>query len=312
MESFIVADVGGTNIRVAVFPTHDTQPVAIKKIRTVEQSQTPLDRLIGLIHQMWPKDGTVRAIVVAVPGFLDPTKGYIFVADNVPGWIDLPIRDLLYAEFSIPVLIGNDANLAALGEWRFGAGVGYHNILYLTISTGIGGGVIIDDRLLLGQRGLAAEFGHVTVVPDGPKCNCGQRGHLEAVASGPAIARFVNEKITLGFPSSLSGRANLTAKDVAEAAIAGDPLAMRAVSQAGMYIGFALADFLHLLNPAIVILGGGVSTSGDIIIDPIRAALPERIMDHGYIDELIVTTAKLGDDAGLMGALALAESVQYQ
>ncbi len=309
MESYIVADVGGTNIRVAVFPTHSTTPIAIKKIRTVERDQSAMERLIGLIHEMWPKDGTVRSIVVAVPGFLDPVKGYIYDANNVPGWVDLPIRDLLFAEFATPVLIGNDANLAALGEWRFGAGIGYHNILYLTLSTGIGGGVINNDQLLLGERGLAGEFGHVTVVPDGPKCSCGQRGHLEAVASGPAIARFVNEKISLGFPSILSDKSNITAKDVAEAATSGDPLALRAITQAGMYIGFAIADFLHLLNPGIVILGGGVSTSGDIIINPIRAALPERIMDRGYIDELVVTIAKLGDDAGLMGALALAESV---
>lgn len=307
MDNYIVADVGGTQIRVAVFSRANPQPLVVKKIRTKDKEQSALDRLVYLIKEVWPPDDSIKAVVVAVPGFLDPASGVVFDANNVPGWVNFPIRQMLGEYFPVPILIGNDANLAALGEWHYGSGKGHRNLLYLTISTGIGGGAILNDQLLLGERGLAAEFGHVTVIPEGPLCSCGQRGHLEAVASGTAIARFVSEKIALGYPSSLSQNTAISAADVSKAAANGDPLALRAMQRAGTFIGYAIADFLHLLNPSIIILGGGVSTSGPLIIDPIKAALPERIMDRGYIDQLTVTTASLGDEAGLVGGLVLAE-----
>jgi len=308
MDNFIVADIGGTQIRVALFSRGRIDPLKVRKIRTRDKEQTPLERLIALIKEVWADMDNVRAICVAVPGFIDAENGLIIDANNIPGWVNYPIRQLLAEHFSVPILIGNDANLAALGEWRYGAGQGHHHLLYLTISTGIGGGVIINDQLLVGARGLAAEFGHITIIPEGPTCSCGQRGHLEAVASGTAIARWVQEKIALGFPSSLEGKASLTAREVAEAAHQGDELALRAMSRAGTYIGYAIADFLHLFNPSIVILGGGVSTTGPLLIDPLRAAVVERIMDRAYLKDLTITTAQLGDNAGLVGALALAES----
>ncbi len=308
MDNFIVADIGGTQIRVAVFSRGNITPLEVKKIRTRDKDQSPLERLVALIKEAWANTGNIKAICVAVPGFIDAENGIIIDANNIPGWVNYPIRKLLAEHFSVPILVGNDANLAALGEWRYGAGQGHHHLLYLTISTGIGGGVIINDQLLTGWRGLAAEFGHITVIPEGPSCSCGQRGHLEAVASGTAIARWVQEKIALGFPSSLQGKTNLSAKDVAQAAKEGDVLALRAMNRAGMYIGYAIADFLHLFNPSIVILGGGVSTSGDLLIDPLRSAILERIMDRAYLSNLTITTAQLGDNAGLVGALVLAES----
>ncbi len=308
MKNVIVADVGGTQIRVAVFSPGKLQPIGIKKIRTREKDQSPLDRLIDLIRDVWQIAGEVQAITVAVPGFLDSANGVILDANNIPGWVNFPIRNLLREHFPVPILIGNDANLAALGEWKYGAGKGHHNLLYLTISTGIGGGAILNDQLLLGARGLAAEFGHVTVIPEGPLCSCGQRGHLEAVASGTAIARFVSEKMALGYPSLLNKNHSPSAADVSQAAALGDELALKAMSRAGTYIGYAIADFLHLFNPSIVILGGGVSSAGTLLIEPLRTALPERIMDRGYLQDLTITTAQLGDNAGLIGALALAES----
>ncbi|MFN7036298.1 MAG: ROK family protein [Bellilinea sp.] len=308
MDNYIVADIGGTHIRVALFSRGKIDPLKVRKIRTRDKDQTPLERLISLIKEVWAEKDDVRAICVAVPGFIDAENGIIIDANNIPGWVNYPIRQLLAEHFSIPILIGNDANLAALGEWRYGAGQGHHHVLYLTISTGIGGGMIINDQLLIGSRGLAAEFGHITVIPEGPSCSCGQRGHLEAVASGTAIARWVQEKMALGFRSSLEGKPGISAKDVAEAARQGDELALRAMNRAGTYIGYAIADFLHLFNPSIVILGGGVSTSGPLLIDPLRTAVMERIMDRAYIKDLTITAAHLGDNAGLVGALALAES----
>lgn len=308
MDNFIVADVGGTQIRVALFARGNINPLQVRKIRTRDKDQSPLERLIKLIQEIGAGTDNIRAICVAVPGFIDAENGIIIDANNIPGWVNYPIRQLLAEHFSVPILIGNDANLAALGEWRYGAAQGHHHVLYLTISTGIGGGVIINDQLLVGSRGLAAEFGHITIIPEGPSCSCGQRGHLEAVASGTAIARWVQEKIGLGFPSFLQGKTTISAKDVADAARQGDELALRAMNRAGAYIGYAIADFLHLFNPSIVILGGGVSTAGRMLIDPLRTAILERIMNRAYLNDLTITTAHSGDNAGLVGALALAES----
>jgi len=184
-------------------------------------------------------------------------------------------------------------------------------ITFCTLQSAPGSAVVqsLTITFSVGDRGLAAEFGHVTVIPDGPLCPCGQRGHLEAIASGTAIERFVSEKIELGYPSVLSSIKHLTASDVSKAALNNDQLAVRAMNRAGTYIGYAIADFLHLFNPSIVILGGGVARSGSLLIEPIIAALPERIMDRGYIDRLLITTATLGDEAGLMGGLAYARDV---
>lgn len=309
MDFDIVADVGGTQIRVAVFQDESIKPLVLKKIRTKAKDEPPEERLAELIRSCRPSDGRLRRVAVAVPGYVNPVNGIVYRAPNVSGWQNFPVRDYLEKKLNVPVQIGNDANLAALGEWSFGVGKGYHNLIYLTISTGIGAGVIMEDRLILGEHGLATELGHVTVVPEGPKCSCGQRGHLEAVASGTAIARYVSEKISVGFPSSLADLVNPTAKDVSLAAAHGDQLAIRALEHAGTYIGYALADFLHMLNPAIVILGGGVSLAGSLIIEPLKAALPERIMNRAYIDNLVITTCAFGDNAGLMGALALARTM---
>ncbi|MHB0987097.1 MAG: ROK family protein [Bellilinea sp.] len=311
METYVVADIGGTQIRAAVFQAGNPIPLLIKKIRTRDKVQTPIERMIGLFKEIWPAGTSVAAIVVAVPGYLDKNQGVIIEAPNVPGWINLPIRRLLEEQFNVPVLVGNDANLAALGEWRYGAGKGHDNLLYLTISTGIGGGAIVNGKLLVGHRGLAGEFGHITIVPNGPLCGCGHRGHLEAVASGTAIARYVAERISLGAESSLVGVANPSAADVSQAAIHGDALAIQAISSAGTYIGHTLADFLHLFNPSIVILGGGVISAGALILEPIKKALPEYILGRSYLDQVQIVTASLGDNVGLIGALALAETTDF-
>ena len=310
MDMNIAVDIGGTQIRVAVYPKGEHRPAKQKRIPTQGKNETPLERLINVIAEVWPVNDCVCAIGIAAPGPLKPQLGIIYSAPNIPGWEKLPLAQILSERFRVPVRLGNDANLAALGEWRYGAGQGHHHLMYLTISTGIGGGVICDDRLLLGYHGLAAELGHVTVLPDGPVCGCGHRGHLEAVASGTAITRYVHDQLAQGVPSSLSEYANPTGRDISMAADQGDPLAKSALTRAGTFIGYALADYLHIFNPSIIILGGGVSQSGPLLIEPLRAALAERIISPEYLHGLVITTAALGDDAGLMGALALAEAAE--
>jgi glucokinase len=305
MEALIACDIGGTQLRVATFDAVSGEMIQQKRIPTRAPGETAVERLMGLIRELWPSEGHVRAIGAAAPGFVDPEKGVIYIAPNIPGWNGLPLRQILEERFDVPVFLGNDANLAALGEWRFGAGMGYHHVLYLTISTGIGGGVVHNDRLLQGARGLAAEFGHITVEPDGPLCGCGKRGHLEALASGTGISNYVANRLAEGATSALLTGPHPSAKEISLAAAQGDPLGLEAIQRAGTYIGHALADFLHLLNPSIVILGGGVSKSGEMLFQPIRVALNERVITPEYTRDLQIVRAKLDEDSGLMGALAL-------
>jgi glucokinase len=305
MDTYIAADVGGTQIRVAVFPAEGTKPLIQKKIATKARGEKAEDRLAGLIAELIPSGSHVRGIAVAAPGFLDPRAGLIISAVNIPGWQMLPLKQILQERFAVPVALGNDANLAALGEWKYGAGQGHHHLLYLTVSTGIGGGVIIDDRLLEGSRGLAGEFGHIVVEPGGPLCGCGQRGHLEAVAAGPGMARWVSQQIAEGASSSLTNIPNPTGKDIYQAAAAGDTLAVAAFARSGRTIGRAIADFLHLFNPSIIILGGGVSMAGELLFSPLREAMREAVISPEYLNGLQIVPAALGDDCGLLGALAL-------
>jgi glucokinase len=309
MDSYVAVDIGGTQIRVAVFPVESATPLV--NTRTPTQGEgSAVERLIGAIASVLPLAGNVRAIAMAAPGPIDPQRGIIFSAPNIPGWENLPLRDLIQERFGIRTLLGNDANLAALGEWRFGAAKGHHDVLFLTVSTGIGGGVIINDRMLLGDSGLAGELGHVTVIPDGPLCGCGLRGHLEAVASGTGIARYVQEQLASGRASSMSELCHPNSRQVAQAAEDGDPLAVEAMTRAATFLGVAVADFLHIFNPSVVILGGGVSRSGHLFLDPLREALFSHVLSPAYVQDLQISYAALGDDVGLMGALALAHTTE--
>lgn len=304
MTVTIALDVGGTHMRVAVFPKKQTTPIIRKRIRTYADGETSVERLINLIKDTVPEEEKVDAVGIAVPGPIDPHEGIILKAPNLPEWEREPIPREIEDEIGAPTFMGNDANLAALGEWHYGAGQGHHDLLYMTVSTGIGGGVICNDQLLLGAHGLGAELGHVTILPDGPICSCGHPGHLEALASGKAIAAYVAKKLSEGVKSSLSGKPE--AKEISQAANNGDELAIEAFQRAGYYLGLGVANYLMIFNPSIVIFGGGVSKTGDLLFEPMRATIKKSVLSSHYLEDLIITTAELGDDAGLYGALALA------
>lgn len=302
MQGIIAVDIGGTQLRVALFSGDSSTPIKINRYPTYQDDGTTVfDRVVGAIDSLWSDKG-ISAISIACPGPLDPHTGVIISTPNIPEWTNFPLVKNLNEKYKVPILLENDANLAAVGEWKFGAGQGADDLIYLTISTGIGGGVINGGRLLTGSQGLAAELGHITVLPNGPLCPCGRRGHLEAIASGPAIARYVSERISSGQKSSLSIHPKITAQDVFKAANQGDELCADAFNYAGTYLGHAVADYLHIFNPSILIFGGGVSNSGDLLFIPMKNAIKERIMDPAYIDNLKIELAKLGDDAGLYGA----------
>jgi glucokinase len=307
MGKIIAVDIGGTHLRAALYEPEVTKPIIHKRIRTHADEPGVYGRMEALIESIWPKDGNVAAIGVASPGPLDPHTGYILKTPNIREWHNFPLGPNLTKHFKIPAFVDNDANLAALGEWRFGAGKGHHHLLFLTISTGVGGGVITDDHLLQGYHGLATELGHTLLDPKGPLCSCGFAGHLESYSSGPAIVKFVLGELEAGSHSSIKPSKNLTARVVAEAAMQGDKLAISAYQRAGDYLGMAVANFLLSFDPSIVVFGGGVSQVGSLLFDPFHSSLIKRIFHPRYLENLKIDMAALGDDAGLLGALALAQ-----
>jgi len=309
MSNYIAIDIGGTQTRAAIFPQHSDIPTLTQRISTLKDGELPLDRLLNLIASIWEQSQPVLAIGVSVASPVDPYKGVVVAPPNIPGWINLPLQQHIEDRFHVPVVLGNDANLAALAEWKFGSGKGHRNMIYITVSTGIGGGVILDNKLLLGERGLAGELGHITVLPDGPLCGCGQHGHIEAVASGLSIARWTEEELSQGKPSILPAGQHLTAKQIAGAAAQGDELALAAFRRAGTFLGCMFADYLHIFNPTAIIVGGGVSRSGPFFWDPLRSAMQSSVMSPQFLNNLTLTTAQLGDEVCLMGALALAQSL---
>jgi glucokinase len=318
---FIGVDIGGTNIRAARFRPNSHFPE--HKIKTLTLASGGLDIVLERMEAA-VRDAAgihfddIAAIGIAAPGPIDPRSGTILNAPNLSGWTDLPLQRLMEERLGRRVYLGNDANVAALGEWKFGAGRGHNDVLYLTISTGIGAGLIAGGRMLVGASGLAAEVGHMLAVPDGPMCGCGLRGHLEAVASGTAIGRETRARLEAGqgVGSLLRGMSGgdltrVTAELVGAAAQAGDEFATQQITEAGTHIGRTVASLLHVLNPSIVVFGGGVSLLGEVILEPIRAATRANTMSVAYWRNCPMVLAALGDDAGLVGAGALAmESVR--
>jgi glucokinase len=305
MSIIVAVDIGGTHIRTAAYEPNSITPFAHQRTRSHANKPGVFDRLVQAIEAVW-QPGRVDAIGIASPGPLDPYTGTILDTPNIPEWENFPVGPRLRENFDVPVYLDNDANMAGLAEWQYGAGKGHENLVYLTISTGIGGGVISHGRLLQGFRGMAAELGHMIIDPNGPPCGCGRNGHVESFSSGPAVARFVMEQIKAGKSSSLQGVVEPTAVQVAEAALQGDALAISAFERAGFYLGIAVANYLAIFDPSILIFGGGASQAGELLFKPFRESLQSHVFHPHYLDDLIITKAALGDDAGLLGALALA------
>ncbi len=303
----LALDLGGTQLRLALADRYG------KLLRRCAALAHPEEEVIPRIKQaVWELTSDIGheqllGMGLAVAGLVRPETGVLVSSPNLPKLKDVPVKTLLEQEMKVPVWVANDASLAALGEHRFGAGRGFSHLVYITVSTGIGGGVISDDRLLLGSEGFAAEIGHMVIDPDGPRCACGNAGCLEALASGTAVARMARERISKMEPGAISGLANndpksVDAKVVAEAARSGDPLAQEVMETAGRFLGIGVVNVVHLFDPELVIIGGGVSNAGELLLAPVRKVIAERAMS-GFNKVKVVTSA-LGDDSGLLGAVA--------
>ncbi len=309
MKQWVIGvDLGGTQIR-ALRADLDGKKVARADQLTLAQEgpQAVLVRIQETVEQVLQGANReeILGIGVGAPGPID-SAGVLHDPPNLPGWKGLSLIDELSGALRLPIYTGNDANLGALAEHRFGAGVGVDNLVYLTIGTGIGGGIISHGRMLTGWHGFAAEVGHQTIEPDGPRCGCGQPGHLEALASGPAIARQARQALESGRSSTIPehGSGEVTAESVAAAARAGDALAIELLQEAGFYLGLGLVNLIHILEPERVLIGGGVSQAGELLLGPTRETVEQRLMSPVYRGVEILPAA-LGADVGLFGGVAL-------
>ena len=306
-KGIIAVDLGGTQIRTARF---DYQLNLLQRERALtlaeEGPEAVIQRLKQYIEKVLPPSHSdVAGIGFSSPGPLNPMTGVIIAPPNLPGWHDVPLADIIRSEFGLPVFIGNDANVAALAEASSGAAQGHRHVVYITVSTGIGAGMICDGRLLLGRDGLAAEFGHIPIIIEQDKVSS-----VELEAAGPAIARRARAALRAGSPSSLSelvadDNGSIDAKAVALAARAGDQLATDVFAHAGRIIGLGIVSILHLFNPEVVVLGGGVSKAGDLLFAPMLDVIRQRVLDDAYLKDLKIAPAALGDDVALAGAAAL-------
>jgi len=253
----------------------------------------------------------VRAAGVAAAGLCNPVTGTIIESPNLPEWRDVPFASWLQQDLALPVFIANDANAAALGELRYGAGRGLRDFIYVTVSSGIGGGLVLGGELYAGHSNTAGEVGHIPVEPDGPPCGCGSHGCLEAVASGLALAREASRRLAQGEPSVLlelcrGDTSMVTAELVHQAALRGDGLALELAEQTGRYLGIAFAGLINVLNPEAIIVGGGLSKMGDLLLGPTVRTLRERSYELPA-RECRITVTPLGDMGGVLGAVALVE-----
>jgi len=300
-------DLGGTLVRAAVATGEASHA---EPVRHPTPHAAPPDAVLDAIAAA-VREATGAAapagVAIGIPGPLDPVAGVVHAAPNLHGWSELPVQRLLEQRLDCPVAIENDAHLAGFAEWVAGAGRGSRDMIFVTVSTGVGGGLVLDGELFSGFAGTAGELGHTIYQPDGPPCGQGHRGCLEGTASGTAIARRARELLAAGEASSLAGLPadKLDARAVADAAADGDALAISLYAEAGRALGLAIGGFVNMLSPEAVVVGGGLINAGELLFAPLRRALPE-IAFAAPLARCRVVAAALGTDAGLVGAVAWA------
>lgn len=312
----VAVDLGGTKITSAVITREDEMISRIYRLTLAHEGpQNVINRIVDAVKLSVRKAGLEMAdigdISIGAPGPVDINRGLVSGAPNLPRWHNIPLRDRLADSLGKPVFLLNDASAAALGEHRMGAGRGVDNLIYITVSTGIGGGLIINGRLYNGTDGCAAEIGHMIIKFDGPVCKCGQHGCLESLASGTAIADLAQMRLGKGEKSMMTVMADnksrgVTAEVVAAAARKRDALALKVIEETAGYLGIGLANLVNIINPQMIIIGGGVSKMGEMLLRPARKSMKQ----HAFklpAQTVRVVRPRLGMDAGLMGAAIYAQ-----
>lgn len=310
---FAGVDLGGTKIAAALVDRGRNVLSRIQVATVPEEGvKAVISRITGSVKALVDDAGIrlqdVAGICVGAPGPVDRDAGTVLDAPNL-GWRSVGLAAIVARELGRPTCIENDANAAALAESRLGAGVNSRAMLYITVSTGVGGGLVLDGRLYRGARGGAGEIGHITMVPNGPLCSCGSRGCLEAVASGTAIARRGQELASRPAGrtiAAIAGSGPVTARVVAEAARQGDPTASAILREAFEYLGTAVASALNLLDLDAVVIGGGVSQVGDVLFDTVKQKVAVLAYPPEAAARCRIVPASLGTDAGVLGAACCA------
>jgi glucokinase len=308
-------DIGGTKSAVVLARTDGEilQRLSEPTRPDLRGPQEVLEHLAALAREVMAAGNAmasdIRGLGVSCGGPLDSKTGVVHAPPNLPNWEHVPVKTFFEDALGLPVRVENDANATALAEWRFGAGQGAQNVIFLTMGTGIGGGLILDGRLYRGANDLAGEIGHQTILLNGPLCGCGKHGCLEALASGPAIARLARESMRYGRHKRVLALAggrpgDITAAHVVEAAKEGDVFAQQILDEAGTYMGVGIANLIQILNPERIIIGTIAVHAGDLILAPIRAAVEEYAWDRSRAVCQIVPAA-LGDRAQDLAAVAL-------
>jgi glucokinase len=252
----------------------------------------------------------ICAIGVGVAGISNLETGILFTSPNLPGLRDIPLRDIMQEKLGKKTFVINDANAAALGELYFGAAQGAHNFIYITLSTGIGGGIVIDGKIYTGAIGAAGEVGHMTIDDNGPICNCGNRGCWETLASGTALAKEARRRIKEGGKTSIleytgGDVEKVTAQVIHSAAQQGDSLAKELIAQTGYYVGVGLANLINIFNPELIVIGGGLSNIGDMLLEPAFETAGKRAYKEAF-QAVRFASAELGQNSGVLGAAAFA------
>ncbi len=323
MNKVIGVDLGGTNLRAAVINTDTGAFEYLTSMPTLarEGHAVVMQRMALLIEQVLDDGGLKKpdldGVGIGVPGVLDLEHGLTVMLPNLPGtWPNVPLRDTIADRVQLPTFLINDARAMTLGEYIFGAGRGVETIACLGIGTGIGGGLVINGRLHLNLGGTSAELGHTVIDMNGPLCGCGTRGCLEAYASGPAITALGLKAVVQGATTRIGEMVDydlnrITPQVIFEAARAGDSIAKGIYEQAGFYIGVAVSNIIIAVGPQKVVIGGGVSQAGDLLLDPIRKTVAERV-NVTSIEKVQIVRAELGPNAGLIGAGVWARMCQVE
>ena len=313
-KRYICLDIGGTKILGAVFDENDSIIYKTKKKAKAEEGFEETEQsIIKVIEELVKESGTgageLAGIAAGAPGAVNEKDGVILYAPNLP-WKNYNIRSTFETRFGVPFFIGNDANTGILGEWKYGAGKGKSNVIGLFVGTGIGGGIIIDNKLFTGSRHVGAEVGHMTLNTEGPYCNCGQRGCLEAYASKIAITREINSQLQRGRESMLKDLMDeklqaLKSKALKKAIDANDSLAGEVLDRAVYYLAAGAGSLINIFNPEMFILGGGVLEALGGYVMPAFKKYLERFTWPEILEGTAIVKSKLGDNAIIYGALAM-------
>lgn len=298
-------DMGGTNMRLAVVSEDGT---IINSTRYNTAARDGKDAVISRLSSATSelisegrRHGTVVGVGIGAPGLIE--NGVVRCSPNLPGWNNVPLKDLLEEAVSLPVFLENDANVVAYGEKSLGAGKGFNSLICITLGTGVGGGLILDGRIWKGAFGMAGEVGHVIVEPNGVQCSCGSRGCLETYASATGIVRMAREAVLRG--DAGWDMDNMTTETLEASARGGDKIAASLFAVAGRSLGIGIASLLHILNPDAVVIGGGVSKAWDLFYPSLAKEINDRCFKE-IAERTRILPASLGDRAGMLGAARLA------